>query len=110
MIFTNAFALLVMPFLAAASPLVERTDVPCNSGSIKCCNTFYAANSTQAGSFASLLGIPFNALNSPSMAMGCTALSGIGLSDNSCHQQTVCCHDNHYSNVVVNVGCSPISL
>ncbi|KAF9534932.1 hypothetical protein CPB83DRAFT_222394 [Crepidotus variabilis] len=111
MMFTKAFALLALPFLAAATPLEKRGGGPtCNSGSVSCCNQYHASNSPTAQHFGGLLGITGQAMNDFSVAVQCNPVTGIGLSQSGCKQRTLCCDGNNISNTLFNFQCIPITV
>ncbi|KAF9528995.1 fungal hydrophobin-domain-containing protein [Crepidotus variabilis] len=105
---------LALPLLVAASA-VPRTNGggsgpsnQCNTGSLQCCNSVQAANSSSITGILGLLGVAVGSITGL-VGVTCSPLSVIGIGGNSCTAQPVCCTGNNFSGLIV-LGCSPINL
>ncbi|PFH48064.1 hypothetical protein AMATHDRAFT_49815 [Amanita thiersii Skay4041] len=103
----------VIAVAVAFAAFVVATPIPggegsCNTGPVQCCNSVQQVNNQNQGLLAALVGLDVSQVTGM-VGLGCTPISVIGLSGNSCSGQTVCCSHNNF-NAVVGVGCSPINL
>ncbi|KAF5361839.1 hypothetical protein D9756_002079 [Leucocoprinus leucothites] len=113
------FLFFVLPFLAAATA-VPRTGggggggggtIPasqCNTGSLQCCNSAQAADSSAVTVLAGLLGVVLQGVTGL-VGLTCDPISVIGVGGNSCTAQPVCCTGNNFSGLLV-LGCTPVNL
>nr|AAD41222.1 Pri2p [Cyclocybe aegerita] len=121
MVAIKSLAILALPVMAMASPLVPRTDSPsqCNNGSLQCCNSsmtqdrgnLQIAQGVLGGLLGGLLGlgglldlVDLNAL----IGVQCSPISIVG-NANTCTQQTVCCSNNNFNGLIA-LGCTPINI
>ncbi|KIJ67294.1 hypothetical protein HYDPIDRAFT_25762 [Hydnomerulius pinastri MD-312] len=101
---TAAFAV-----LAVATPHVARQSSECDTGSLQCCNSVQAADSSAVTTLLGLLGIVVGDLTGQ-VGLGCSPITVVGTgSGATCTQEPVCCTGNSYSGLI-NLGCSPINL
>ncbi|KAF9560603.1 fungal hydrophobin [Agrocybe pediades] len=87
------------------------TTVPanvCSTGSLQCCNSVQAANSSSIAGLLGLLGIVVSSVTGL-VGVTCSPLSVIGVGGNSCSAQPVCCTNNTF-NGIVSLGCTPINI
>ncbi|KJA19438.1 hypothetical protein HYPSUDRAFT_143824 [Hypholoma sublateritium FD-334 SS-4] len=105
--FTTLFTLTPL-VLAAFAAVGSAQSSQCDSGSIQCCNSVQAANSKAASTLLTLLGVVVQDVTAQ-VGLTCSPITAIGVSGNSCTQQTVCCSDNSFNGVVA-LGCTPINL
>jgi Fungal hydrophobin len=93
---------------AEDSPVAEAEQAAssCDTGPMECCNSVERSSSPEAAKMLGSLGIKVGA--ETLVGLGCSPVSALGLSGNTCAQQPVCCQDNVFNGLVV-VGCSPIN-
>ncbi|KAH7905554.1 fungal hydrophobin-domain-containing protein [Hygrophoropsis aurantiaca] len=96
--------------LAVATPTnVARQSGECNTGSISCCNSVQAADSSAVTTILGLLGIVLGDVTGL-VGLSCSPITAVGLgSGGTCNQEPVCCTDDEY-NGLINLGCSPINI
>ncbi|KIJ67292.1 hypothetical protein HYDPIDRAFT_84585 [Hydnomerulius pinastri MD-312] len=81
----------------------------CDTGSLQCCNSVQAADSSAVTTLLGLLGIVVGDLTGQ-VGLGCSPITVVGTgSGATCTQEPVCCTGNSYSGLI-NLGCSPINL
>ncbi|PPR05230.1 hypothetical protein CVT24_010336 [Panaeolus cyanescens] len=110
MVATSA-VVLALPLLAAAGA-VPRTDSgpsnQCNTGTLQCCNSTQAANSSAVAGLLGLLGVVVGSVTGL-VGLTCSPIDVLGISGNSCTAQPVCCTNNSFNGIIA-LGCTPINL
>ncbi|KAJ3517403.1 hypothetical protein NLJ89_g520 [Agrocybe chaxingu] len=128
MVAIKSLAILSLPFMVMASPLVPRTDSPsqCNNGSLQCCNSSMTQSPSNLQQLPELLGGALGGLLGGLLGLGglgglvgladINALIGVTCTDvpivggtNTCTQQTVCCSNNNFNGVIA-LGCTPFNI
>ncbi|KAF5309264.1 hypothetical protein D9619_012754 [Psilocybe cf. subviscida] len=94
--------------LAAATGGSGSPSNQCNTGTLQCCQSVGAANSTPIAALLGLLGIDVGSVTGL-VGVTCSAITVIGTSGTSCSAQPVCCSNNSFNGVVA-LGCTPINL
>ncbi|KAJ3541452.1 hypothetical protein NM688_g6079 [Phlebia brevispora] len=106
-----AASVLVLPCLAAATPLEARQDPTsqCNTGSIQCCSQTESASSESASFLLGLLGIVLEDITAL-IGLDCSPISVIGVgSGSACTASPVCCSNTAVGGLI-GIGCVPISI
>ncbi|KAH7919200.1 fungal hydrophobin [Leucogyrophana mollusca] len=105
-----AAAVSCFALLAVATPAnVARQSSECDTGSLSCCNSVQAADSSAVTSLLGLLGLVLGDLTG-NVGLGCSPITAVGTgSGATCTQEPVCCTNDYY-NGLINVGCSPVNL
>ncbi|KAH9475271.1 Fruiting body protein SC1 [Psilocybe cubensis] len=98
------FAAASMAVFVAAGDI----NASCNTGDVQCCNTSYAAGTSEANFLGSLVNVVAGAITGQ-VGINCSPLSVIAAGGNVCSTQPVCCTSNHY-NGLINLGCTPVNL
>ncbi|KAH9849226.1 hydrophobin [Lenzites betulinus] len=104
-IFTTLFVT-----LAVATPLQQRGNKQCNTGTLQCCQQVQkpsASNGLQA--LLGLLNIPLQDTNAQ-VGLQCNPISVIGLlpDGSHCTANPVCCSDKADANLI-SLGCLPVN-
>ncbi|THU98547.1 fungal hydrophobin [Dendrothele bispora CBS 962.96] len=116
------FALVAFTVLAAATPTAPKppttTTAPgptqtitvsqCNTGSINCCNSLERADSSAVGVLLGLLGVVLQGVEAL-VGITCTPIDILGIGQNQCHSQPVCCENNNFNGIIA-IGCVPINI
>ncbi|KAH7907315.1 fungal hydrophobin-domain-containing protein [Hygrophoropsis aurantiaca] len=107
---STAVAISSFALLAVATPAnVARQISQCNTGSLSCCNSVQAADSSAVTTLLGLLGVVLGDLTG-SVGLNCSPITAVGTgSGATCTQEPVCCTNDYY-NGLINVGCSPVNL
>ncbi|KAF9564246.1 fungal hydrophobin [Agrocybe pediades] len=100
-----ALQALAFSCLAAATPV--RRD-QCDTGTLQCCNSVQAADSTAVSTILALLGVNVQNVNAL-VGLTCSPITVIGAGSGSCTAQPACCTNNSFHGAVA-LGCTPISL
>ncbi|KJA28160.1 hypothetical protein HYPSUDRAFT_212132 [Hypholoma sublateritium FD-334 SS-4] len=105
----STFTTLALAAFAVAAPTSSGSSNQCNSGPIQCCNSMQTAS--QSATTLGLLGLLGVVVQDITGQVGsnCSPISAIGVSGNSCTQQTVCCQNNSFNGVIA-LGCTPINI
>ncbi|KJA26547.1 hypothetical protein HYPSUDRAFT_198830 [Hypholoma sublateritium FD-334 SS-4] len=106
-----AFVTLALACLAAATPTRRTDGLPCNTGTVQCCQSTQSASSLspQTVQKLGLLGVVVGDLVGL-VGLTCNPITVIGTGSNSCNQQTVCCENNNFTNDLIAIGCTPINI
>ncbi|KAK7472099.1 hypothetical protein VKT23_000218 [Stygiomarasmius scandens] len=80
----------------------------CNTGPVQCCNSVQNAGSPGASSLLSSLGVLVQDPNVP-IGINCSPISAVGIGENSCNAQPVCCDDNNFNGLVA-IGCVIVNV
>ncbi|KIK60545.1 hypothetical protein GYMLUDRAFT_244528 [Collybiopsis luxurians FD-317 M1] len=103
--FKLAFVTAALASLAVATPTARDS---CSTGSLTCCNSIQSTSGNPLASLlAGLLGLTLGDLGL-NIGLTCSPITVIGVGNNGCTAQTVCCEDN--SNSLISLGCVPIQL
>ncbi|KAJ3508241.1 hypothetical protein NMY22_g16677 [Coprinellus aureogranulatus] len=112
---TDVLSVVFFATMSAASVIqVARTEptpppnTPCGTDPVQCCNSVQDAGSPIAIALLSLLGIPAGSFTGQ-VGLTCSPISIIGLPDNSCSTQPVCCANNSFNGIVA-LDCTEINI
>ncbi|KJA19423.1 hypothetical protein HYPSUDRAFT_143833 [Hypholoma sublateritium FD-334 SS-4] len=105
--FTSLFTLTPL-VLAAFVAVGSAQSSQCNTGPIQCCNSVQQGNAPAAAALLGGLGIVLQDVTAL-VGLTCSPITAVGVSGNSCTQQTVCCSNNSFNGVVA-LGCTPINV
>ncbi|KJA23675.1 hypothetical protein HYPSUDRAFT_162989 [Hypholoma sublateritium FD-334 SS-4] len=109
MFYSTLFAVVSAASLvvSVASAPSGTTENSCNTGSLQCCNSMQASNSTTVKNILNLLGLDISLSGvDGDVGVNCSPLLGSG---SACTAQPVCCNNDQFNALVV-VGCTPISV
>ncbi|KAL0948208.1 hypothetical protein HGRIS_010815 [Hohenbuehelia grisea] len=80
----------------------------CNTGKLQCCNSLERADSTVVGLLLGLLGVVIQGVEAL-VGITCSPIDILGIGQNSCHAQPVCCQNNNFHGIIA-IGCVPINI
>ncbi|KIM44267.1 hypothetical protein M413DRAFT_25697 [Hebeloma cylindrosporum] len=80
----------------------------CNTGNMHCCDALERSDGSVAGTILGLLGVVIQGVG-VLVGLHCTPLDILGIGQNSCHAQPVCCENNYFEGLIV-IACTPISI
>ncbi|KAF8063360.1 hydrophobin 2 [Lyophyllum atratum] len=115
--------------VTVTTPAPGPTPLPatqCGTGNLQCCDALERADGSVAGLLLGLLGVVLQGVEAlvyvfhlvfKALAYGGIADSGItcspidilGIGQNACHTQPVCCQDNDFHGIIA-IGCVPINI
>ncbi|KAK7460572.1 hypothetical protein VKT23_009293 [Stygiomarasmius scandens] len=94
--------------VTVAGPTQTVSAGQCNTGSINCCNSLERADSSVVGVLLGLLGVVLQGVEAL-VGITCTPIDILGIGQNECHSQPVCCQNNDFNGIIA-IGCVPISI
>ncbi|GLB42728.1 putative hydrophobins [Lyophyllum shimeji] len=118
----SMFLLVLLAFtaLAAATTTVTVTVTPpgptstplpasqCGTGNLQCCNALERSDGSVVGVLLGLLGVVLQGVE-VLIGITCSPIDILGLGQNSCHEQPVCCQNNDFHGIIA-IGCVPINI
>ncbi|TFK38445.1 fungal hydrophobin-domain-containing protein [Crucibulum laeve] len=114
---TVLFVLVAFTVLAAATSTVTVTPAPgptplpasqCGTGNLQCCNALERSDGSAVGVLLGLLGVVLQGVEAL-IGITCSPIDILGIGQNSCHAQAVCCQNNNFSGIIA-IGCVPINI
>ncbi|KAF9467662.1 fungal hydrophobin-domain-containing protein [Collybia nuda] len=112
------FFLVALVTLAAATatttiavPAPGPTPLPasqCGTGNLHCCNALERADDSVVGLLLGLLGVVIQGVEAL-VGINCSPIDILGIGQNECHDQPVCCQNNDFEGLIV-IGCVPINI
>ncbi|PFH49508.1 hypothetical protein AMATHDRAFT_63114 [Amanita thiersii Skay4041] len=100
--------LLTLPIFSLAAS-IPRGGPTCSTGEQQCCNHVQNVQNLDRGleAFLSLIQVDVSQLTG-SVGVQCDPVAVLGVSGQSCNQQTVCCDRNNFNGLVA-LGCNPVN-
>ncbi|EKM76280.1 hypothetical protein AGABI1DRAFT_115858 [Agaricus bisporus var. burnettii JB137-S8] len=80
----------------------------CPAGNLQCCNALERADDSVVGVLLGLLGIVLQGVEAL-VGITCSPIDILGIGQNECHTQAVCCENNDFHGIVA-IGCVPIII
>ncbi|KAH9475218.1 Fruiting body protein SC3 [Psilocybe cubensis] len=110
------FVLAILAMLAAATTTVTTspgapTSIPanqCNGSNLQCCNSLERSDGSLVGTLLGLLGVVIQGVE-VLVGINCSPIDILGIGQNGCHSQPVCCQNNDFSGIIA-IGCVPINI
>jgi len=80
----------------------------CGTGNLHCCDSLERSDGSLVGYLLGLLGV---VLQGAEVLVGihCSPIDILGIGQNSCHAQPVCCQNNDFEGLIV-IACVPINI
>ncbi|PPQ67785.1 hypothetical protein CVT25_009089 [Psilocybe cyanescens] len=111
------FVLAILAMLAAATSTTVTTSpgaptsIPanqCNGSNLQCCNSLERSDGSVVGTLLGLLGVVIQGVE-VLVGITCSPIDVLGIGQNECHSQPVCCENNNFSGIIA-IGCVPINI
>ncbi|KXN91340.1 Hydrophobin-3, partial [Leucoagaricus sp. SymC.cos] len=80
----------------------------CGTGNLQCCNALERSDGSLVGILLGLLGVVLQGVEAL-VGITCSPIDILGIGQNSCHTQPVCCQNNNFSGIIA-IGCVPINI
>ncbi|KAJ3572066.1 hypothetical protein NP233_g3338 [Leucocoprinus birnbaumii] len=109
--------LLAFTVFVAATTTVTITPTPtstplpasqCGTGNLQCCNALERSDGSLVGTLLGLLGVVLQGVEAL-IGITCSPIDILGIGQNSCHSQPVCCQNNDFHGLIA-IGCVPINI
>ncbi|KAJ4470030.1 hydrophobin 2 [Lentinula edodes] len=107
--FKLAFVSIALATLAVATPAPRGEPASsCSTGDLQCCNSIQSSTDPSVAGILSLLGIVIQGVDIL-VGLTCSPITIIGLENDECSAQAVCCEDNSNGGLI-SIGCLPVTL